>query len=66
MTVLVTMAVRTGAPFTQTTLNLILLMWATIALLYFVVLKRSKFRTPGYRLGRVAKLYVTSLRTLTS
>jgi uncharacterized RDD family membrane protein YckC len=28
-------------------------MWATVALLYFVVLKRSTFRTPGYRLGRV-------------
>jgi uncharacterized RDD family membrane protein YckC len=39
--------------FIKTTLNLLLLMWAPGALLYFVILKRSSFRTLGYRIGRV-------------
>jgi uncharacterized RDD family membrane protein YckC len=50
---LLTMLVMINVPFTKTTLNLLLLMWITVALLYFVVLKRSNFRTLGYRLGRV-------------
>ncbi len=41
------------APFSRTTLNLILLICLSIAFFYFVVLKRSRFRTLGYRLGRV-------------
>jgi uncharacterized RDD family membrane protein YckC len=48
-----TMLVTIYVPFTKTTLNLLLLMCITVALLYFVVLKRSNFRTLGYRLGRV-------------
>ena len=34
-------------------LNLMVLMTVAIALSYFVILKRSRFRTLGYRLGRV-------------
>lgn len=41
------------APFGRSKLNLILLIWVVIALSYFVVLKRSRFRTLGYRVGRV-------------
>jgi uncharacterized RDD family membrane protein YckC len=41
------------APFNRTTMNLTLLIYVTIAFCYFVVLKRSRFRTLGYRLCRV-------------
>src|SRR5215831_1148704 len=40
-------------PPTRSTVNLILLTCVAVALSYFVVLKSSKFRTLGYRLGRV-------------
>jgi uncharacterized RDD family membrane protein YckC len=36
-----------------TIVNLILLMWVAIAFSYFVILKRSRFRTLGYRLAGV-------------
>jgi uncharacterized RDD family membrane protein YckC len=39
--------------FTKTTFDLLLLALAAMAILYFVVLKRSRFRTLGYRVGRV-------------
>jgi uncharacterized RDD family membrane protein YckC len=41
------------APLSRMTLNLILLMLVAIAFLYFVIVKRSRFRTLGYRVGRV-------------
>jgi uncharacterized RDD family membrane protein YckC len=47
------MLVMIIVPFTRTTLNLLLLMWIAVALLYFVVLKRSNFRTLGYRIAKV-------------
>ena len=37
----------------RSTFNLFFLAWMTAAFFYFVILKRSRFRTPGYRLGRV-------------
>ena len=37
----------------KSSLNLILLIVATVAVSYFVVLKRSRFRTLGYRAGRI-------------
>ena len=37
----------------QATLNLILLIWVIVALFYFVILKRSPFRTIGYLFGGV-------------
>ena len=37
----------------KSTLNLILLYLVTVAVSYFVVLKRSRFRTFGYRAGRL-------------
>lgn len=37
----------------RTAFNAIFLLWLTIAFSYFVVLKRSKFRTLGYRMGRL-------------
>src|SRR5215471_3024981 len=40
-------------PPTKSTVNLILLTCVVVAFSYFVVLKRSRFRTLGYRLGRV-------------
>ena len=40
-------------PWSRSTFNLLLLAWVAIALSYFVVLKRSRFRTVGYRVGRV-------------
>lgn len=41
------------APFSRITVNLILLMLVVIAFFYFVIVKRSRFRTLGYRVGRV-------------
>lgn len=41
------------APFNRMTVNLILLMFVALAFLYFVIVKRSRFRTLGYRVGRV-------------
>jgi uncharacterized RDD family membrane protein YckC len=40
-------------PGDRSSLNLILLTWVVVALLYFIILKRSRFRTLGYRVGRV-------------
>jgi uncharacterized RDD family membrane protein YckC len=40
-------------PEGRSTFRLIFLAWMTAAFFYFVILKRSRFRTPGYRLGRV-------------
>lgn len=40
-------------PASRSTLNLLLLVSVGAGYSYFVVLKRSKFRTLGYRLGRV-------------
>jgi uncharacterized RDD family membrane protein YckC len=51
--ILTMLVMMINLPFTKTTLNLLLLMWITVAVLYFVVIKRSSFRTLGYRLGRV-------------
>lgn len=48
-----TIPVLITAPFNRTTVNLILLMFVAIAFFYFVILKRSRFRTLGYRVGRV-------------
>ncbi len=39
--------------YTRTELNLILLTWCTLIFGYFVLLKRSRIGTLGYRLGRV-------------
>jgi uncharacterized RDD family membrane protein YckC len=43
----------TAAFWGFTSVNLILCVWATIFFAYFVILKRSKFGTVGYRLGVV-------------
>jgi uncharacterized RDD family membrane protein YckC len=40
-------------PSGRSTARAIFLAWGVIAFLYFVVLKRSNFRTLGYRAGRV-------------
>ena len=40
-------------PTNRTTMNLILLASVAAGFVYFVVLKRSRFRTLGYRVGRV-------------
>ena len=40
-------------PRSKSTLDLILLILASVAVAYFVVLKRSRFRTLGYRAGRI-------------
>jgi uncharacterized RDD family membrane protein YckC len=40
-------------PLNRTALNVIFLSWMAVAFSYFVVLKRSTFRTLGYRLGGV-------------
>jgi uncharacterized RDD family membrane protein YckC len=40
-------------PRSKSTLDLILLILPSVAVSYFVVLKRSRFRTLGYRAGRI-------------
>jgi len=40
-------------PPTRSTVNLMSLMYVALAFSYFVALKRSRFRTIGYRVGRV-------------
>ncbi len=59
LTVFVTVSLLTALPLTflpvsmAATFNLMLLNTVEVAFFYFVVLKRSKFRTLGYRVARV-------------
>jgi uncharacterized RDD family membrane protein YckC len=46
-------AVAIVIPVSRSMVNLILLAWLATAFSYFVILKRSRFRTLGYRLGRI-------------
>jgi uncharacterized RDD family membrane protein YckC len=48
-----TVAVAIVIPVSRSMINLILLAWVATAFFYFVILKRSRFRTLGYRLGRI-------------
>lgn len=48
-----TAAVAIVIPVSRSMVNLILLAWVATAFSYFVILKRSRFRTLGYRLGRI-------------
>jgi uncharacterized RDD family membrane protein YckC len=40
-------------PFDRSILNLVILIWVAVAFAYFAILKRSRFRTLGYRVGQV-------------
>jgi uncharacterized RDD family membrane protein YckC len=53
VSVALTFAVLLIFRFDRTIFNVVLLIWLVLALSYFVILKRSRFRTLGYRVGRV-------------
>ena len=48
-----TVVVAIVIPVSRSMVNLILFAWVATAFYYFVILKRSRFRTLGYRLGRI-------------